>query len=202
MKDRWLAYVPALLLAALAGLTYWLDQKVQPLGAGRDTSGRHNPDFVIENFTATRMGLDGAQRYAVTAKKMVHYPDDNSSTLEFPQLTHFDPEKASVTIRANEGTLSNNGEHAYMNGDVRIHRPAYAEHEELGLVTSYLHVIPEQGFAETDREVTMTSGNSVVKAVGLEFNNQSRTLKLLSNVRGTYATPNRDRNVLPWNKQR
>jgi lipopolysaccharide export system protein LptC len=133
---------------------------------------------------------------------MVHYPDDNSSTLEFPQLTHFDPEKASVTIRADEGTLSNNSEHAYLNGDVRIKRPAYAEHEELGMVTSYLHVIPEQGFAETDRAVTLTSGNSVVNAVGLEFNNQSRTLKLLSTVRGTYATPNKDRHALPWDKRR
>jgi lipopolysaccharide export system protein LptC len=202
MKDRWLAYVPALLLAALAGLTYWLDQKVQPLGPGRDASMRHNPDFVLENFTATRMGLDGSQRYAVTAKKMVHYPDDNSSALEFPQLTHFDPEKAPVSIRANEGTLSNNGEHAYFNGDVRIKRPAYTDHEELGMMTSYLHVIPEQGFAETDRDVTLTSGDSVVKAVGLEFNNNLHTLKLLSNVRGTYATPNKDRRAFPWDKRR
>ena len=30
MKERWVGYLPALLLAALAGLTYWLDQTVQP----------------------------------------------------------------------------------------------------------------------------------------------------------------------------
>ena len=30
MKERWVGYLPALLLAALAGLTYWLDQRVQP----------------------------------------------------------------------------------------------------------------------------------------------------------------------------
>ena len=201
MKDRWLAYVPALLLAALALLTYWLDQKVQPLGqalAGK----RHNPDFVIENFTATRMGLDGAQRYALTARKMMHYPDDNSSILEAPELTHFDPEKAPATIRADEGIVSNNGEDVYFKGDVRLKRPAYADHEELRMVTSYLHVIPEQSFAETDREVTLSSGNSVVKSVGLEFDNELHTVKLLSNVRGTYATPSKDRRALPWDKKR
>jgi hypothetical protein len=115
---------------------------------------------------------------------------------------HFDPEKASVTIRANEGTLSNNSEHAYLNGDVRIHRPAYAEHEELGLLTSYLHVIPEQGFAETDREVTMISGKSTVKSVGLEFNNKTREVKLLSNVKGQLETPAKNRQVMPWDKKR
>jgi lipopolysaccharide export system protein LptC len=63
-------------------------------------------------------------------------------------------------------------------------------------------VIPEHSFAETDREVTLTSGNSVVKAIGLEFNNELHTVKLLSAVRGTYATPKKGRLALPWDKRR
>jgi len=70
MKDRWLGYVPAALLAALAGLTYWLDQQVQPMPPGRTGEGK-SPDFLVEDLVATRMKTDGSPRYAVKAKKLV-----------------------------------------------------------------------------------------------------------------------------------
>jgi lipopolysaccharide export system protein LptC len=189
MKDRWLAYVPALLLAGLALLTYWLDQRVQPLGRARDGELQSAPDFIVENFRAMRMHPNGTPRYLVAAKKMVHYPHDESALLEAPQLTHFDPEKAPVSIRANEGRLSPNGQDAFFSGDVLVRRAAYGEHDEVTLSTSFLHVMPEKDLAKTDREVTMTSGKSTLKSVGLEFNNATRTLKLLSKVSGTFETP-------------
>jgi lipopolysaccharide export system protein LptC len=68
---------------------------------------------------------------------------------------------------------------------VLVRRNAYSDQEEMTLQTSYLHVIPDQDLARTDREVTLTSGNSVVRSVGLEFNNATRSVKLLSQVRGS-----------------
>jgi len=201
MRDRWLAWVPALLLAALAALTWWLDQKVQPLGPARD-GARTDPDFMVDNFEATRMNEDGRQRYAVIAKSMVHYPGDNSAVLDHPQLIHFDPKRAPVSIRANQGVLSSNGENAYFTGDVQVRGEAYGENPEMTLFTSFLHVIPDKDLVKTDREVTMTSGNSTVKAVGLEFNNKTRELKLLSNVKGQLETPSKDRCAMPWDRKR
>jgi lipopolysaccharide export system protein LptC len=201
MKDRWLAYVPALLLAGLAGLTYWLDQTVQPVSPARNGSTRHDPDLVVENFTAARMHLDGTPRYAVSARKMLHYPDDSSTLLEFPELTHYSTEEGPVTIRANQGLLSANGEDAYFTGDVRVRRAAHGDQQEMSLYTSFLHVIPEQDLAKTDRQVTMTSGNSTAKSVGLEINNKARTVKLLSQVSVTYHTPDKGP-VLPWEQRK
>jgi lipopolysaccharide export system protein LptC len=200
VKDRWLAYVPALLLAGLAGLTYWLDQAVQPAGPARDGGSRHDPDLVVENFTATRMHLDGTPRYAVAARRMLHYPDNSTTELEYPELTHYDTEEGPVTIRANQGLLSENGEDAYFTGDVRVRRAAHGEHQEMSLYTSFLHVIPDQDLAKTDREVTMTSGNSTAKSVGLEFNNKARTVKLLSQVSVSYQTPEKG-SALPWERR-
>jgi lipopolysaccharide export system protein LptC len=201
VKDRWLAYVPALLLAALAALSYWLDEKVQPQARHESSAG--DPDFLVEDFVVTRMDREGKPRYVVQAKKLVHYPGDNSTTLEQPQLTHFDPQTAPVTIRANQGLLSNNGETATFTGDVLVRRLAYGEEPELSLQTSFLQVIPDQDLAKTDREVTLTRGNSVLHSVGLEFNNATRSLKLLSRVRGSFETPPKDsRPVLPWEQRR
>ena len=201
MKDRWLAYVPMLLLAGLALLTYWLDQRVQPGGNARGGDTGRAPDYIVDNFTATRMNLDGTPRYAVAAKRMLHYPDDNSALLEHPELSHFDPQRAPVTIRADEGSLSANGEEAIFNGNVLVRRHAFADNPEMTLTTSRLQVIPNKDVAKTDREVRLTSGNSTLTSVGLEFNNATRTVKLLSKVNGTFETPKKGV-PLPWDRRR
>jgi lipopolysaccharide export system protein LptC len=202
MRNRWRAWVPTLMLAALAALTWWLDKKVQPLGPARDSASRNDPDVVVENFEATRMNDEGLQRYAIVAKKMVHYPGDNSAVLDQPTLTHFDPETAPVSIRANQGLLSSNGENAYFTGDVQVRRAAYGDNAEMALFTTFLHAIPNQDLVKTDREVTMVSGNSTVKSVGLEFNNKTREVKLLSNVKGQLETPAKKHPAMPWDRKR
>ncbi|MBK8015899.1 MAG: LPS export ABC transporter periplasmic protein LptC [Betaproteobacteria bacterium] len=68
-SDRLVRWYPALLLLVLGGLTLWLDQKVQPPPVPRDGSTRHDPDFVVENFSAMRMNIDGSQRYRCAARR-------------------------------------------------------------------------------------------------------------------------------------
>lgn len=201
MKDRWLAYVPIMLLAGLTALTYWLDQVVEPLADARGRDARHDPDIVVDNLSAMQMTLEGTPRYAVEAKRLLHYPDDRTTFLEFPELTHFEEGGVPVTIRSDEGELSPDGEDAYFRGNVIVRRPAYGEDEEMTLTTSYLHVTPDQDLARTDRDVTMTRGDSTVQSVGLEFNNATREVKLLSRVRGTFETPPKGK-LLPWERRR
>jgi lipopolysaccharide export system protein LptC len=201
MSDRWLAYVPILLLAGLAALTYWLDQVVQPLSEARDGSQRHAPDIVVENLSATQMAPSGTPRYAVVAKRMLHYPDDRNTELEFPQLTHYDDSSVPVTIRSDRGELSADGKDAYFRGNVLVRRPATEDEEEMTLATSFLHVIPDRDLARTDAPVTLTKGDSTVRSVGLELNHATRDVKLLSQVRGTFQTPQKDK-LLPWDRRR
>jgi lipopolysaccharide export system protein LptC len=201
MRDRWIAWVPLLLLAALAGLTYWLDQKVQPQ-RGREGGNGGEPDFVVDEFTATRMSVEGRPNYEVRAKRMVHFPEENSARLDEPRLTHFAPKGGPVSIRANVGTLDKNGENAYFTGDVQVRRAAFEDNPEMVMYTEYLHVIPELEIARTDRPVRMVSGDSRLEAVGLELNNKTRTLTLLSKVKGTYATPRKGGAGIPWEIRR
>lgn len=201
MKDRWLAYVPILLMAGLAALTYWLDQVVEPLAQPRDGSQRHDPDIVVENVSAMQMALSGSPRYAVVAKRMLHYPDDRTTVLELPQLTHYDKSSVPVTIRSDTGELSPDGKEAVFRGNVLVRKPASSEDPEMTLATSLLHVIPDQDLAHTDREVTLTRGDSTVRSVGLEFDHATRNLRLLSRVRGTFQTPEKGQ-ALPWERRR
>jgi len=200
LNDRWLAYTPILLLASLAGLSYWLDQRVQPLDEEVRATTRDRPDFIVDDVHATRMDLAGHPRYALQASRMTHYREgDAQAVLDAPTLTHYDEQRVPLTIRANEGRLSRDGDHAYFIGDVVVRQPASGEREEMTMLTTFLHVIPDANLAKTDREVTLKKGNSTVKSVGLEFNNETRTVKLLSRVRGTLETP--PKSALPWDRR-
>jgi len=52
-----------------------------------------------------------------------------------------------------------------------------------------LHVVPDDDIAETDKPVQIQDANTLITSVCLEFNNRTRILKLLSNVRGRYENP-------------
>ena len=183
--------MPLLLLLSLAILTFWLDQKVQQAPDSGDPSLRHDPDFIIEGFSSTRMNPDGSHRYTLAAKKMLHYPDDKSTQLFTPDFVYFDSLRGPVKIRADTADISTNGENAYFNGNVRLTRDPYQDHPELLLTTTYLHIIPDQNLAKTDKLATLTEGNSTVSAVGLEFDQQKDSLKLLSQVKAHYVLPQR-----------
>jgi len=189
MMQRITSWFPVVLLAAVAAMTVWLDQQVQPAERARDGKARHDPDYVVEKLAATRFGPDGIPRYSLSARHMVHYPDDDTTYLEAPRLVNFSRTNATVTVTSKTATVSSNGEHAYLKDDVRLVRSAYADKSELTVQTSYLHVIPDADIAETDKPVRISDARILITAVGLEFNNQTRILKLLSNVRGRYEKP-------------
>ena len=191
MNDRLITWSPLILVALLATMSFWLDRKVQPSAHRPDGSSRHDPDFIIEAFSAVKMNPDGTRRYALTAKRMVHFPDDNSTQLESPRLVYFDYRRAPVTIRSETADSVQGGDDVFFRGDVQLIRSAYASNAELGVFTSFLHVIPDKDLAKTDKPVRMVEGNSTASSVGLEFDNAVRNIKLLSEVKSSYAAPKR-----------
>ena len=195
MLERLTASFPFLLLAALAALTFWLDRAVQPAARAPDGSTRHDPDYIVDNLTAVRTNETGNTAYTLDATRMVHFPDDDTTHLTRPRFVSYRSRQAPLTITANEAKVSGNGENVYFKDDVKVTRAAYADHSEMVMRTTYLHVIPDENIAKTDRPVTITDAVTVVNAVGLELNSETRVLKLFSQVRGTYdpkKAPNSD----------
>ncbi|MCA3129908.1 MAG: LPS export ABC transporter periplasmic protein LptC [Betaproteobacteria bacterium] len=189
LADRLVRWYPVLLLALLAGLTGWLDQRVRPPTPPRDGTSRHDPDMIMENFAAVKLYPDGTRRHALNGRRMVHHPDDDSTQVEEPEFFHYAPPAAPVHATARRALLSRNGESVFFTGAVRISRAAYADAPPLHLATEFLHLIPDQDLARTDKPVTLTRGTLRADGVGMEFNNRARTLKMLSNVKVHYDGP-------------
>ncbi len=191
MMRRFTAWFPITLLVALAALTFWLDRQMQTAERVNDGRTRHDPDFIVEKFHTTRIGPNGTIRYKLSADRMTHYPDDDTTELVAPTLISLGSAKSTVTVTSKNATLSKDGEDAYLKDDVRLVRSAYGNKGDLKVETSYLHVIPEKNFARTDAPVRITDAHTIITAVGLEFNSESRILRLLSNVRSSFEKTQR-----------
>jgi lipopolysaccharide export system protein LptC len=180
-------WLPLLPLFGLLGATYWLNQQVQPEPAAPDSSKRHDPDAIIENFSATKLNEQGVPRFIMAAKIMLHYPDDDSTTLEVPRITMLSAEHPTIHAIAKHGTVSSKGDEIFLHDEVEVLREASARQDELSLQTEYLHIIPDQNLTNTDRAVTIVDAHNTVHAIGMEMNSETRTLKLLSQVRSEHV---------------
>jgi lipopolysaccharide export system protein LptC len=178
----WLPLLPLLLLLAA---TYWLNLQVQPLPQTRSQQ-RHDIDFEVDNFSALTLNAQGRPRYTLSAERLWHYPDDDSTHLQMPKITSLYPDRPPVITSALSGKISSKGDDVYLYDDVNVLRPASADVGEQQFTTSYLHVVPDRDWAETDQPVTMINQHNVIHAVGMELDNQARTARLLSHVRATH----------------
>lgn len=116
----------ATVLAVLAALAWWLPNALTPRGNLFESEGRHEPDYIIENFTATEMNAQGQRKHELRATKLVHYYDDDSADLTRPHLVQFAPNTEPVHTRADRGRILPNGKVILMQGNVRVTRGASA----------------------------------------------------------------------------
>jgi lipopolysaccharide export system protein LptC len=122
---------------------------------------------------------------------MTHFPHDDSTHLVSPRFISNASANAPVTITSRTARVSSGGENVYFEDDVRAVRAPYDNRTAMTLETSFLHVIPDDHIARTDRPVTITDAHTVATAIGLELNSETRTVKFLSHFRGTYHDPAR-----------
>lgn len=177
---------PLLLLLALAAASLWLERAVQ--APERDQSGklRHDPDFIAEDFGITKIDAAGKPEYILSAERMQHYPDDESTSVVAPRLVQRHDNANPVVIRADRGLIAKKGEEASFYGSVVVVREAGRGQSELRVQTEYLQVIPDRDLARTDKPVIITEGRSRLSGIGMEFNNKTRQFALQSQVRGTF----------------
>ncbi|HKW81193.1 MAG TPA: LPS export ABC transporter periplasmic protein LptC [Casimicrobiaceae bacterium] len=189
LTDRIIGWSPALLLGALAAMTYWLNTQVQPPPPKFDGSGRHDPDVYLENFKAENLDDQGRVHQALMAHAARHFPDDDSTELDAPQITFNDPGKPRLTVTADHATISGDREHVDFIGHVKGVRDASSDTAHDGPTTissEYLRVLPKDDRIVTDKPVTITDPRGIINATGMEYDNKTKTVKLRSRVSGRF----------------
>lgn len=182
---------PLLLVLSLAALTFWLERTVRDEEGAHPSLRRHDPDYVVDNLRHTRYDTQGAVESTLVASKMLHYPDDDSTDLVAPRVVQTKTNEPRMTVTAERGAVSQDGEEVYLYDNVLLVRDSSAERPETRMRTSFLHLARGRSVAVTDRDVVITEDERVLSGRGMEYHIDSQELFLRENVRGSYAAKKR-----------
>lgn len=114
-----LLYIAILGIVGLFGI--WLQNAlVEDPPEQQNFDQRHDPDYYIENFTATGMDKNGQRRFVIEAERMAHFPDDDTALLDFPHVIEYEAGFAPRHTYADSGWMSSTGDEILLTGNVKI----------------------------------------------------------------------------------
>jgi LPS export ABC transporter protein LptC len=190
MRDRITAIIAIVLLAGLAGVTYWYAQ-VGRYGNLVNPVSREGPDFIVDGVTLTQFDAMGRPTNKLFAEKMSHYAVDDRAELVGPHYISLRPDQPQLDARSQQALVQGSGERVVLSGNVVITRAPGPDGEPpMRLTTEKLLAVPDREQYSTDLPVAMERGDSVIRSVGMDYDNIKRVVKFHSQVRGTIeATP-------------
>lgn len=180
--------IVSIILFVLVGITGWLQSVFEDNDADKSSKiSAGGIDYFMEDFTITSMTAEGIPGQELTATRMVHYSEDDSTELTKPHFTVFKESSAPWHIVADRGWLSADNKNILLKGSVVIDRPADKNSGTMRMTTSELRIRTEDEYAETDKPVLMITDATTTQAGGLRLYLKQGKMYLLGNVRGKYA---------------
>ena len=181
-NSRWkLAFT----LIMVAGLSYWLLDTLIIDDKEALAKIAHYPDYYMENFNTLKMNENGAPKNHLSASYMAHYPDDNTTELDYPKLKIFRENKLPINVSADKGWVTSSNEVILLIGNVYLYQTNSSGEMNLELMTKDARVLIDKKYAETDKPATLINKNSITNSIGMRIYLQDQRMEFLNNVQTT-----------------
>jgi lipopolysaccharide export system protein LptC len=185
MRDRITALIAILLLALLAGTTYWYSQTTR-INAMASPVSREGPDVVVDGAAMTQFDAQGRATNKLIGERVTHFPSDDRVEVVRPRLVSLRADQPQLDAKANHARVEEGGARVLLSGDVTLIRaPGKDGEPPMRMTTDRLVALPDVEQFSTDAPVEIERGGSRINAVGMDFDNIKRTVKFRSQVRGT-----------------
>jgi lipopolysaccharide export system protein LptC len=184
-KQLWMYLVLAFLVLLSWLASDWLSPQPKII---QSTLG-HQPDSFSKKFTKITMTEDGRPKNKLVAESMVHFKDDDTTELEKPVFTYFNPDAPPWEVYSDTGIISSEGETIFLKDKVLITREAAEGIEPVVVNTENLTINPNINYAQTDEFAELISNRNRISGIGLSlYFGDYKRIELHSNVRGKYFT--------------
>lgn len=186
---RWRLLTMLLGGSFLALGSFWLVQVMHDQQEQGGTAKTSEPDYIVENFSFVRMGLNGQPKYVISGARLAHRPDVDISDVELPVLHSLTTEHPQLTVHAKRARVFHKENKVDLLGKVDAQRPASATSQALRIRTEAMTVLPDDEVLKTDQPVDVALGAMRMTGVGMEANNATQKLHVAS--RGQIVLPPR-----------
>ncbi len=147
----------------------------------------HNPDVIVINAVYTQMDDNGMVHHIVHIPKLTHYPYQDSSAFQKPDIIIMDSPKTPWHITADRGTSQYGTTTINLLDNVKLHQAAGPQNSELTITTDAATIYSHKKYVTTNRPITITKPGTTIKAVGAEAYLDKKIINLLSQVKEKYV---------------
>ena len=191
--DRFVLYLPLLIMAALALATYWLVHTAPLAGAAAEQRPlTHDPDYFMEGFSVRTFDAQGRVRTEILGEKARHYPDTQWLEIDGIRIKSYDAKGRLTTATATRGLTNEDSSEVQLIGNAVVVReaavatsgPAAPRMEYRG---EFLHAFMETERITSDKPVDLRRGEDRFTADAMDFDNLSRVMQLTGRVKGRLA---------------
>jgi lipopolysaccharide export system protein LptC len=184
------AYLPLILMVLLALATWWLVRNTpRPDEPREPTPVRHEPDYLMSDFTLQRFGANGALRVQVQGAQMRHYPDTNTLEIDQPQIRATAAD-GSVTLASARRALSNgDATEVQLLGNARVLREATATEAAVEFDGEFLHAFLATERVKSHLPVRLRQGTSELRVASLDYDHLARSAQLGGPLRAQFMPP-------------
>lgn len=142
-------------------------------------------DYYLEKFETRKLDANGKPEYIVTGDTLVHYPSDDSSVIEQPNLTLHRNDNVWV-MDSLKGRLTKNPDIFKLEGAVTMRRLASSTAAPITITTSDLEIQTASNIVSTDKLIEVESPNWTLRSRGFESKIDEGVLYLHEQVEGHY----------------
>ena len=185
----WRSVVTIILLAAaiLSGWSAWMQKDDIEAPTQVETA---QPDFLLRDFELVALDKQGKESFTLKSPELARNPNDKTLFLVTPFFQSPNKQGERWEMRAQTGWVSADNSEVRLRGNVIANSPPGAK-QPADMKTEELDVFPEKNIATSKVAVSITGTGSTMTGVGMEADLDQNRIKLLSNVRSTYARTQR-----------
>ena len=195
--ERFLLYLPLMVMGTLALGTYWLVRSTPALEVAQAERVRgHEPDYFMHGFSIKTYDAKGRMRSEVQGDVARHYPDTKWIEIESIRIRSFDAQGRLTTASALRGLTNDSGSEVQLMGKAVVVREA--DKTAAGKTTprmeyrgEFLHAFMDTEVVKSHQPVELTRGKDRFTADTMEFDNVDQVMQLRGRVHGTLVPESR-----------
>jgi lipopolysaccharide export system protein LptC len=186
LRNALSAYLPLLLMAALAASTWWLVKHTpKPPEAAVAAAPGSDPDYTMSDFAVVRFDTDGRVALRIEGREMRHYPDTDRLEVDDVRIHAIGPDGRRTEASARKALANGDGSEVQLLGGAQVASRLEGQ-QALEVSGEFLHAFVNFERLRSHLPVLVRHGDSLAHAGGLDYDNLTRQLVLAGPVRSTF----------------
>lgn len=179
-------YLPVLLMAILAGASWWLVRHTpEAQGPQAEKVLRHEPDYEMHGFSVQHYTEAGPARGVLSGQRLRHYPDTEELLIDAVQLRWEDEQGHLMHAQAASAVASDDARQVRLQGNAIVRREAVpGVSRPMEFTGERIDFDADAATARSDQPVLLREGDATLRASGLYYSHRDATVELTGGVKG------------------